>query len=121
MGTKVAVQIWHCSGRLCGRIIWLKAPLDPQGVLKHDRLNPDKALKARQICGATIIWDLSSHGKNSWEGGYFYNPDDGATYRVNMELKSTDVMRVRFYSGFPLFGESRTLVRIPLGTAAGWC
>jgi uncharacterized protein (DUF2147 family) len=121
MGTKVAIQIWHCSAMLCGRIIWLKAPLDPEGLLKRDKLNPDRALRERQICGPTIIWSLHSSGENSWEGGFFYNPDDGSTYRVNMELKSTDVMSARIYSGFPLFGETRTLVRVPMGTSTGWC
>ena len=121
MGTKVAVQIFDCSGMLCGRIIWLKAPLDPEGLLRRDKLNPDPALRERQICGPTIIWDLRPNGDNSWEGGWFYNPDDGKTYRVNMGLKSPDVISARIYLGIPLFGETRTLVRVPMGTSAGWC
>jgi hypothetical protein len=57
MGTKVAIQVFDCSGLLCGRVIWLKAPLDPQGLLKRDKLNPDPALRERQVCGPTIIWN----------------------------------------------------------------
>jgi uncharacterized protein (DUF2147 family) len=121
MGTKVAIQIFDCSGMLCGRIIWLKAPLDPQGLLKRDKLNPDPTLRQRQVCGPTIIWNLRSNCSNSWEGGWFYNPDDGATYRVSMELKSPDLISARIYSGLPIFGETRTLVRVPMGTSAGWC
>ena len=121
MGTKVAIQIFDCSGMLCGRIIWLKAPLDPQGLLKRDKLNPDPALRQRQICGPTIIWNVRSNGDDRWEGGWFYNPDDGATYRVSVERKSPDVISARIYSGIPLFGETRTLVQIPMGTSAGWC
>jgi uncharacterized protein (DUF2147 family) len=121
MGTKVAIQIFDCTGMLCGRVIWLKAPLDPQGLLKRDKLNPDPALRDRQVCGPTIIWNVRPGGDNSWEGGWFYNPDDGTTYRVSMELKSPDVISARIYLGIPIFGKTRTLVRIPMGTSAGWC
>src|SRR5690349_1133758 len=30
---KAAVQIFDCSGQLCGRILWLLTPRDPQGRL----------------------------------------------------------------------------------------
>ena len=121
MGTKVAIQIFDCSNMLCGRVIWLNAPLNPEGLLKRDKLNPDPALRQRQVCGPTIIWNVHPNGDNSWDGGWFYNPDDGATYRVNMELVSPDVISARIYSGIPLFGETRTLVRVPMGIGAGWC
>ena len=48
MGTKVAIQIFDCRGMLCGRVIWLTAPLNPEGLLKRDKLNPDPALRQRQ-------------------------------------------------------------------------
>ena len=121
MGTKAAIQIFDCNNMLCGRIIWLKVPLDPQGLLKRDKLNPDPALRTRQICGPTIIWNMHADGNNRWSGGWFYNPDDGATYRASMVFKSPDVIVARIYSGIPLFGETRTLVRVPMGTSAGWC
>lgn len=121
MGTTVAIQIFDCSGMLCGRIIWLKAPLDPQGLLKRDRLNPDLSLRQRQVCGPTIIWNMRPEGNDIWEDGWFYNPDDGNLYRVTMELKSADEIVARIYRGLPIFGESRTLVRVSMGTSAGWC
>lgn len=121
MGTKVAIQIFDCAGMMCGRVVWLKAPLNPEGLLKRDKLNPDPALRGRQVCGPTIIWNVRPEGDNRWEAGWFYNPDDGATYRVKMELMSPDVISARIYSGVPLFGETRTLVRVPMGIGAGWC
>ena len=90
-------------------------------MLKRDKLNPDPALRGRQVCGPTIIWNARPKGANRWEGGWFYNPDDGATYRLKMELVSPDVLSARIYSGIPLFGETRTLVRVPMGIGAGWC
>ncbi len=49
------------------------------------------------------------------------NPDDGGTYKIKMELRSDDVIVARVYLGVPLFGKTRTLVRVPMGTSAGWC
>lgn len=121
MGTKAAVQIFDCHSLLCGRIVWLKAPLDPQGILKHDKLNPDPALRQRQVCGPTIIWDAHPIDSSHWKDGWFYNPDDGATYRVKMEMQSADVIVARVYLGIPIIGETRTLVRVPMGVGAGWC
>jgi uncharacterized protein (DUF2147 family) len=121
MDTRVAIQIFDCSDMLCARIIWLKAPLDPQGLLKRDKLNPDPALRQRQVCGPTIIWNLHPADPGHWENGWFYNADDGKTYRLAMELKTDDAIMARVYVGIPLFGETRTLVRIPMGTSAGWC
>jgi uncharacterized protein (DUF2147 family) len=121
MDTRVAIQIFDCSGMLCGRVIWLKAPLDPQGLLQRDKLNPDPALRQRQVCGPTIIWNLRPKGNNVWEDGWFYNPEDGKTYRVSMEFIPPDEILARIYQWLPIFGENRTLVRIPMGKSAGWC
>ena len=121
MGTKVAIQVFDCNDKLCGRVIWLKAPLNPQGLLKRDALNPDPALRERQVCGPTIIWNLRSTDPSHWKDGWFYNPDDGATYRLTMELQSDDLITARIYLGIPIIGETRSLVRVPMGTSAGWC
>ncbi|HWL69295.1 MAG TPA: DUF2147 domain-containing protein [Geminicoccus sp.] len=118
---KAAVQIFDCSGLLCGRILWLQVPRDPQGRLNRDKHNPDAALRQRQLCGLTILWGLRSTGLDRWGGGWFYNPDDGKTYRVSAELKSADRIAARIYLGAPLFGETKTLLRVPHGTSEGWC
>ena len=53
---EVAVQIFDCSNLLCGRIVWLSIPRDPQGRLVLDKKNPDPALRQRPLCGLTIFW-----------------------------------------------------------------
>ncbi len=121
MGKQVAIQVFGCNGALCGRVVFLSVPLDPQGLLKRDTLNPDPALRQRQVCGPTIIWNLRSLNSARWSGGWFYNPEDGKTYQISMELKSADVIVARIYLGIPAFGEDRTLVRVPQGTSEGWC
>jgi uncharacterized protein (DUF2147 family) len=119
MGTKLAIQFFECGNVVCGRVIWLKESLDLQGLLKRDKLNPDPALRERPVCGPTIIWNLHPTDASHWEDGWFYNPDDGSTYRVKIELQSDDVLSARI-SADPL-GKTKTLVRIPIGISAGWC
>lgn len=121
IGEKVAIQIFDCGSMLCGRVVWLKAPLDPQGLPKRDKLNPDPAMRRREVCRQTIIWNLRSADRDRWEDGWFYNPDDGLTYRVTIELRSADMMVALIYVDYPIFGVTRILVRIPQGTSYDWC
>jgi uncharacterized protein (DUF2147 family) len=118
---KVAVEIFDCERLLCGRILWLRIPRDPQGKFVTDKKNPDPALRERRLCGLTILWGLRSTGPDRWADGWFYNPDDGRTYSISAKLESPDVIAARIYVGFPLFGETKTLLRVVHGTSGGWC
>ena len=118
---KVAVQLFDCDGLLCGRIVWLRIPRDPQGQFVRDKHNPDPALRQRRLCGLTILGGLRPAGLDRWDDGWFYNPDDGGTYDISAQLVSDDVIVARVYLGFPLFGRTKTLLRVARGTAEGWC
>ena len=118
---RAAVQTYDCAGLMCGRIIWLKVPRNPLGQLDRDKHNPDPNLRQRQLCGLTMLRDLRPAGPGRWSDGWFYNPDDGKTYRVSAQLASNDVMTARIYVGAPLLGKTKTLVRVPHGVSAGWC
>jgi uncharacterized protein (DUF2147 family) len=121
MDAKVAVQIFDCGDLVCGRVIWLIIPRDAQGVLNRDWRNPDRALRQRPLCGLTVLWGLRPKGGDRWEGGRFYNPFDGGTYRVSAKLTSEDLIVARIYRGIPLFGKTKTLQRVVHGTVEGWC
>jgi uncharacterized protein (DUF2147 family) len=118
---RAAVQIFDCEGLLCGRIVWLKVPRNLLGQLNRDKNNPNPALRGRELCGQTIIWGVHPDGPDRWKGGWFYNPDDGATYRFNAQLKSADAMVARIYAGIPLLGKTKTMVRVSQEVTAGWC
>ncbi|HVB66961.1 MAG TPA: DUF2147 domain-containing protein [Acetobacteraceae bacterium] len=118
---KVAVQIFDCEGLLCGRILSLLLPRDPQGQFVLDKNNPDPALRRRLLCGLTILWGLRSTSPDRWGNGWFYNPDDGKTYSISARLVSPDLITARVYVGFPLFGETETLLRVAHGTSEGRC
>jgi uncharacterized protein (DUF2147 family) len=118
---KAAVQIYDCGGLMCGRILWLLVPRNALGQLDRDYRNPDPALQQRPLCGLTMIWGLRPDGPNHWRDGWFYNPHDGTTYRASAQLQSADVITARLYLGIPLFGQTKTLVRVPHGVSEGWC
>ena len=117
---KAAVQLYDCNGLMCGKLRWLESPRDAEGGPKRDKHNPDPALRQRELCGLTLIWDLRPTGPNRWEGGWFYNPESGRTYNVATEL-SSDQLVARFYEGVKLVGETKTLSRAQPGTKDGWC
>jgi uncharacterized protein (DUF2147 family) len=121
MDGKVAVQIFDCNGLLCGRVLWLQIPRDPQGILNRDKHNPDPALRQRGLCGLTVLWNLQPDGSNRWKNGWFYNPDDGRTYKVTAELTSDDLITARVYTLLPLLGQTKVLQRVLHGTSDGWC
>lgn len=116
MDSKVAVQMFDCDD-----LVWLVTPRNAQGVLSSDRRNPDIALRQRPLCGLTVLWALHPKGDDRWEGGWFYNPYDGKTYRVSAKLTSADLIVARVYVGIPVFGKTKTLQRVARGTVEGWC
>ena len=120
-GTGVAVQIFDCSGQLCGRIVWLRMARDSVGRLARDDKNPDPVFRQRPLCGLTVLQGLQPAGLDRWNSGWLYNPEDGQTYRVSAELRSADVFLARIYLGVPLFGETKTLLRVPRLRSEGWC
>jgi uncharacterized protein (DUF2147 family) len=118
---RVVVQVYPCSAMMCGRIRWLKVPRNPQGQLDQDGKNPNPTLRTRRPCGLTILWNLQPDGPDRWKAGWFYNRDDGKTYRVTAHMVSVDKMVARIYVGVPLFGKTKVLTRISEGTPAGEC
>ena len=117
---KAAVQIYQCDGRLCGRIVWLDRPRDPDGRPVRDKKNPDPALRPRLICGQTVLRDLMPSGPDRWTGGSLYNPDDGHTYRIRGELIA-DTIIARIYMALPVLGQTSIWRRVPHLNADGWC
>ena len=118
---KAAVQIFGCNSLLCGRILWLQSPRDSAGQLSQDNKNRNPALRQRPLCGLTMLWNLRASGPDRWEGGRFYNPEDGKTHHVSAYLKSADMLVARIYLGMPAFGKTKVLHRVTHGTSEGWC
>ena len=83
-------------------------------------MNPDATLRVHLICGLTVIEGLRPDGPARWEVGSLYDPRDGASYSVAMELESADVLVARVYRGLRILGKSQTLIRAQ-GIRRIWC
>jgi uncharacterized protein (DUF2147 family) len=118
---KVAVRMFPCGVAYCGKIVWLRFTKPEGQRFDHDKRNPDPALRGRLLCGLTILSGLRPDGPGRWKGGVFYNPRDGGDYRVNVRVKSPDVLSARFYVGVPLFGKTQAVTRFSPGGPAEAC
>jgi uncharacterized protein (DUF2147 family) len=116
-----ALRLFECGGLVCGSVVWLRKFRDSSGQIQHDRLNPDPSLRSRLVCGMTVLWGLVPTSTGKWTRGWFYNPDDGKTYRITAQRAAPDAIVARIYVGIPLFGESRTLRQVPRLETEGWC
>src|SRR6476469_704515 len=93
---RVAFDIFPCHDALCGKITWLRNP----------------ALRTPEMCGRTIIWGLTSDGPSQWNGGWFLDPENGATYNVTAHVDSFDRISARIYLFFTDTATTETLMRI---------
>ena len=99
-GGNSRIRIADCGGALCGTIVWLKEPNDPEtGKPKTDKNNSDAAKRSRPLMGVQIVLSMKPNGADKW-AGQVYNAEDGKTYSGNLS-----------YSG----GNSLTLQGCALG------
>jgi uncharacterized protein (DUF2147 family) len=91
------------DGTYMGIVSWAAAP-------KKDANNPDPKLRDRTTLGVIIIWHLQYDG-DEYVGGYCYNPNDGRTYRMKVELLGADTLKVRGYLAIPLLGQTQEWTR----------
>jgi uncharacterized protein (DUF2147 family) len=74
------VRFEPCEGKICGRIVWLREPIDPStGRAWRDDKNDSRELQQRLLIGVSIISNLNASGEGRWSGA-LYNPLDGRTY-----------------------------------------
>jgi len=112
------IEIFKCSEKYCGKIVWAKEPNYPAGSTEGtpgtprlDHHNPDAAKRSRPILGLQIVNDFIFAGKDVWKGGTVYDPKSGNTYRGKMTLVSPNALDLRGFIGIPLFGRTTTWTR----------
>lgn len=101
-----AVEVYPCGDKLCGRIVWMKAPFDKSGKPQADVLNPDQAKRQRHVCGLQVIGDLKRQTNGSWDQGWIYDPKVGKSYDVELKLARPDRLTVTGYIGTKLLSET---------------
>jgi uncharacterized protein (DUF2147 family) len=92
-GTKV--RLTDCGGKLCGTLVWLNEPIDPNtGKPKTDIHNPDPAKRARPLIGLRVANGLAPSGQNHWSGR-IYNADDGRTNQAIFWVQCESTAKVQ--------------------------
>ena len=121
LANRVAIQVFDCSGLLCGKIIWLARSRTPAGRPDVDHLNTDPKLRQRPLCGLTILWGPRPNGPGHWSNGWLYDPHDGHTYNVTAGVTSPNRISARVYRGVPFLGRTEILTRDPQLSFHGHC
>jgi uncharacterized protein (DUF2147 family) len=81
------IEIAPCDDVLCGRIVWLKEPLDENGQPHVDKHNPDPSLRSRPILGLLIMAGLKPRPGKGYLEGQVYNSKNGKVYDVYLTPK----------------------------------
>ncbi|MDB5560246.1 MAG: hypothetical protein JWQ36_3180 [Enterovirga sp.] len=102
------IRISPCGKAYCGTVVWAKT----NGL---DQNNPDPALRKRAIVGMPLTRDMRPAGSRF--AGSMYNPENGKTYSVTMQVSGSSKLEVEgCVLGFLCGGESWS--RLPDETAS---
>lgn len=83
---RVKVRVTDCQGALCGTVVWLREPIDPETHRpRTDKLNPDASKRDRPMLGLQVVQGLRPISGNEWSG-LIYNADEGQSYNINLIL-----------------------------------
>ena len=94
------VQIYKSGNKFFGKISWGNRPNG------KDTNNPDPKLRDQNLIGLVILKDFSFNGKDKWEDGTIYDPNNGKTYSCVIRLKDEKTLEVRGYIGISLLGRT---------------
>jgi uncharacterized protein (DUF2147 family) len=89
-----AVEITHCGGALCGRVVWVK----------------DRA--STSACGTQILGNVKPTGAGKWDNGWIYDPEEKAKYSVELTPMG-DRLKVLGYMGSKMLSETMMWRRAP--------
>ena len=89
------VRVADCGGALCGTIVWLKEPNDPEtGKPKTDKNNSDASKRSRPLIGVQIVLGMKPAGDGKWSG-QVYNAEDGKTYSGNLTFSGGNSLQLQ--------------------------
>jgi uncharacterized protein (DUF2147 family) len=88
------VRIGPCGDALCGTIVSLKEPNDPEtGKPKLDKNNADSGKRSRPLIGVPIVLGMKKSGADKWQG-QVYNATDGKTYSGSLTLTGDSSLKL---------------------------
>jgi uncharacterized protein (DUF2147 family) len=92
-GGDAKIQVSRCGRAVCGRVVWLRNPVDnATGQRIVDAKNPNPSKRVRPMIGLRLF-GMTPAGPDKWAGP-IYNADDGQTYSGNLTLKAPDRLAI---------------------------
>lgn len=102
------VQVSRCGTGICGVVVWLRDPTDPNtGKPAVDDKNPNPSLRRRPMIGLPLFSGMQPSGTSRW-AGRIYNADDGGTYDSDIAMMGPNSLRVNGCVGGLCGGENWT-------------
>ena len=93
---KGKVRIVNCGGALCGSLIWLKEPIDPDtNKPKTDKENADASKRGRPLLGIEIVLNMKPSGTPDEWDGQVYNSRDGQTYSGSFTITGANTAELK--------------------------
>lgn len=108
-----AIEIAQCSDGMCGKVVWLKAPVDKSGKPLTDGNNQDARQRGRPICGLPILGGLKRQRDGSWDEGWIYDPKQGKQFDLELRMRTADALQVTGYLGMKFLSETFIWKRAP--------
>lgn len=94
-GNTLMVKIDKVGNHFQGRIVWIKITNGDEPVL--DVNNPEERLREMPLKGNKIIQKLSfDPSKSVWDGGTFYNYEEGKLYNCQISLNGSQIKITKF-------------------------
>jgi uncharacterized protein (DUF2147 family) len=109
---EVILEVTPCGDARCGRVVWLKQPLGPDGLPLTDYRNSDPQLRSRPVCGLEVVSGFKKQSDGSWGGGSVYVSDQGTSYSGVATVLSPTQVEVTGYIGLPIFGASEVWTKV---------
>jgi uncharacterized protein (DUF2147 family) len=95
-GKESQVRITQCGDAVCGVLVWLKVPNDPQtGKPKTDSENADPSKRSRPLLGVEIVLAMTPSGVADQWKGKVYNAKDGNTYTGYFTMTGPDTAELK--------------------------
>ena len=104
------IQVSQCGSAICGKVVWLREPIDPEtGRPQTDSKNPNASLASRPMIGLQLFIAMRPSGPGRWSGR-IYNADDGGVYESHVAWTGPGTLRVEGCLGAICGGENWTKV-----------
>ena len=110
---KARVKIEKISDKYYGKVVWLREPNDPAtNQPKVDKNNPDASMRSVPLKGYRLLKDFKYLGKDQWDSGTIYDPENGSTYKCVIKMTDNNTLDIRGYIGVEALGRTDVWKRL---------